>query len=77
MISFIEQEAQEKAAEIDTKVKHKFISFYLFIFIYVFIFWKAEEEFNIEKSNLVQKQRVKLIEFYEKKEKQIELQGKM
>lgn len=56
MISFIEQEAQEKAAEIDTK---------------------AEEEFNIEKSNLVQKQRVKLIEFYEKKEKQIELQGKI
>lgn len=48
MISFIEQEAQEKAAEIDTK---------------------AEEEFNIEKSRLVQQQRVKIMEFYEKKRK--------
>jgi len=56
MISFIEQEAQEKAAEIDTK---------------------AEEEFNIEKSRLVQQQRVKIMEFYEKKEKQIELQRKI
>jgi V-type H+-transporting ATPase subunit E len=56
MIAFIDQEAQEKAGEIEAK---------------------AEEEFNIEKSRLVQQQRVKIMEFYEKKEKQIELQRKM
>ena len=38
---------------------------------------KAEEEFNIEKSRLVSQQRVKIIEFYDKKEKQIELQRKI
>lgn len=35
---------------------------------------KAEEEFNIEKSRLVAQQRTKIIDYYEKKEKQIELQ---
>ena len=35
---------------------------------------KAEEEFNIEKSRLVSQQRVKILDYYEKKEKQIELQ---
>lgn len=35
---------------------------------------KAEEEFNIEKSRLVAQQRLKIIDFYDKKEKQIELQ---
>jgi V-type H+-transporting ATPase subunit E len=38
---------------------------------------KAEEEFNIEKSRLVSQQRVKIIEHYDKKEKQIELQRKI
>ncbi len=38
---------------------------------------QAEEEFNIEKGRLVQQQRVKIMEFYERKEKQIELQKKM
>jgi V-type H+-transporting ATPase subunit E len=38
---------------------------------------KAEEEFNIEKSRLVSQQRVKIIEYYDKKEKQIELQRKI
>jgi len=38
---------------------------------------KASEEFEIEKGRLVQEQRVKIIEFYEKKEKQVELQKKM
>uniref|UniRef100_H2MMF4 ATPase H+ transporting V1 subunit E1a n=1 Tax=Oryzias latipes TaxID=8090 RepID=H2MMF4_ORYLA len=33
---------------------------------------KAEEEFNIEKGRLVQTHRVKIMEFFEKKEKQIE-----
>uniref|UniRef100_A0A0K0DHN1 V-type proton ATPase subunit E n=1 Tax=Angiostrongylus cantonensis TaxID=6313 RepID=A0A0K0DHN1_ANGCA len=49
MMAFIEQEANEKAEEIDAK---------------------AEEEFNIEKGRLVQQQRQKIMEFYEKKEKQ-------
>ncbi|CAF0770140.1 unnamed protein product [Didymodactylos carnosus] len=38
---------------------------------------KAEEEFNIEKSRLVTQQRVKIMEYYDKKEKQIELQKKI
>ncbi|PAA57144.1 hypothetical protein BOX15_Mlig006708g1 [Macrostomum lignano] len=38
---------------------------------------KAEEEFNIEKSRLVQQERVKILEFYGKKEKQTELQKKI
>jgi V-type H+-transporting ATPase subunit E len=38
---------------------------------------KAEEEFQIEKSRLVQDQRVKIMEYYAKKEKQIELTKKI
>lgn len=38
---------------------------------------QAEEEFNIEKGRLVQTQRVKIMEYYEKKEKQIEQHKKM
>lgn len=56
MMDFIEQEATEKAEEIDAK---------------------AEEEFNIEKGRLVQQQRTKILEYYEKKEKQVELQRKI
>lgn len=56
MMAFIEQEANEKAEEIDAK---------------------AEEEFNIEKGRLVQQQRTKIMEHYEKKEKQVELQRKI
>lgn len=56
MMAFIEQEASEKAEEIDAK---------------------AEEEFNIEKGRLVQTQRVKIMEYYEKKEKQIEQHKKI
>lgn len=56
MMAFIEQEANEKAEEIDAK---------------------AEEEFNIEKGRLVQQQRLKLMEHFEKKEKEIELRRKI
>ncbi|KAI2808392.1 hypothetical protein RDWZM_005688 [Blomia tropicalis] len=56
MVAFIEQEANEKAEEIEAK---------------------AEEEFNIEKGRLVQEQRLKIIEFYEKKEKQVELKRRI
>ncbi|XP_008069880.1 V-type proton ATPase subunit E 2 [Carlito syrichta] len=56
MMAFIEQEANEKAEEIDAK---------------------AEEEFNIEKGRLVQTQRLKILEYYEKKEKQIEQQKRI
>ncbi|XP_072290862.1 V-type proton ATPase subunit E 1a [Eucyclogobius newberryi] len=38
---------------------------------------KAEEEFNIEKGRLVHTQRVKIMEYYEKKEKQIEQHKKI
>lgn len=56
MMAFIEQEANEKAEEIDAK---------------------AEEEFNLEKGRLVQHQRLKIMEYYERKEKSVELQKKM
>ena len=46
-------------------------------FIFAFDTSYAEEEFNIEKSRLVSQQRVKIIEYYDKKEKQIELQRKI
>uniref|UniRef100_A0A2K6QR66 ATPase H+ transporting V1 subunit E1 n=1 Tax=Rhinopithecus roxellana TaxID=61622 RepID=A0A2K6QR66_RHIRO len=38
---------------------------------------KVEEEFNIDKDWLVQAQRLKIMEYYEKKEKQIEQQKKI
>lgn len=38
---------------------------------------KAEEEFSIEKGRLVQTHRVKIMEYYEKKEKQIEQHKKI
>ncbi|KAK7080301.1 hypothetical protein SK128_016098 [Halocaridina rubra] len=56
MMAFIEQEADEKAEEIDAR---------------------AEEEFTIEKGRLVQQNRLKIIEFYDRKEKQVELQKKI
>nr|AAC52412.1 vacuolar adenosine triphosphatase subunit E [Mus musculus] len=37
---------------------------------------KAEEEFNIEKGRLLETQRLKIMEYYEKKEKQIRQQQK-
>lgn len=55
-MAFIEQEANEKAEEIDAK---------------------AEEEFNLEKGRLVQHQRLKIMDYYERKEKSVELQKKM
>ncbi|KAK4292527.1 hypothetical protein Pmani_020276 [Petrolisthes manimaculis] len=56
MMAFIEQEANEKAEEIDAR---------------------AEEEFTIEKGRLVQQNRLKIIEYYERKEKQVELNKKI
>ncbi len=53
------------------------ILFICSVFRYRLYFSQAEEEFNIEKGRLVQQQRVKIMEFYERKEKQIELQKKM
>ena len=53
MISFIKQEANEKAEEIETK---------------------AEEEFQIEKGRIVQSQRHKIQEYFEKKEKSLNQQ---
>ncbi|ESO08494.1 hypothetical protein HELRODRAFT_169350 [Helobdella robusta] len=41
------------------------------------IITKAEEEFNIEKSSIVNTQRVKIMEFYQKKQKQTELNKKI
>ena len=43
----------------------------------ILISFQAEEEFNIEKGRLVQQERLKIMNFFEKKEKQVELQKKM
>lgn len=56
MMAFIDEEANEKAEEIDTK---------------------AEEEFNIEKSRLFQEQKIKIMDYFDKKEKQVELQRRI
>lgn len=56
MISFIDQEADEKVDEINAK---------------------ADEEFEIEKGRLVQQQRQKIINFYERKAKQLEQQKRV
>jgi len=56
MMAFIDNEAKEKAEEIEAK---------------------AEEEFNIEKGRLVQQERLKVMSYYEKREKQIDLQRKI
>lgn len=56
MVAFIDQEANEKASEIEAK---------------------AQEEFAIEKDNLVNQHKQKILQYYQKKEKQIELQRKI
>ncbi|KAA0183887.1 Atp6v1e [Hyalella azteca] len=56
MMAFIEQEANEKAEEIEAR---------------------AEEEFTIEKGRLVQQNRIKINEFYDRKEKNVEMQRKI
>jgi len=56
MMAFIEQEANEKAEEIEAR---------------------AEEEFTIEKGRLVQQNRVKINDFYDRKEKNVEMQRKI
>lgn len=56
MVSFIQQEAIEKANEINAR---------------------AQEEFSIEKGNLVQQEKLKINANFEKKMKQIEVQRKM
>lgn len=56
MMAFIQQEAKEKAEEIEAK---------------------AEEEFIIEKNRLIHQERIKVMGYYEKKEKQIDLQRKI
>lgn len=56
MMAFIEQEANEKAEEIDAR---------------------AEEEFTIEKGRLVQQNRVKINDFFDRKEKNVEMQRKI
>ena len=38
---------------------------------------QAEEEFNIEKGRLLQNEKRKVANFFERKEKQLELQKKM
>ncbi|KAK3603528.1 hypothetical protein CHS0354_027945 [Potamilus streckersoni] len=41
------------------------------------LYAKAEEDFNLEKDRLLQQQRVKIMEYYNKKEKQVELRKKI
>lgn len=82
MMAFIEQEANEKVEEIDAKVTEALLPVSL-VFCHSDHWFnessltQAEEEFNIEKGRLVQTQRLKIMEYYEKKEKQIEQHKKM
>lgn len=87
MMAFIEQEAKEKVEEIDAKVIEACLSVCQSV-LWFLLQWpvtglvipiclQAEEEFNIEKGRLVQTHRVKIMEYYEKKEKQIEQHKKM
>ena len=39
--------------------------------------FQAEEEFNIEKGRLLQTEKLKIDNYYDRKEKQVELQRKM
>lgn len=84
MMAFIEQEANEKVEEIDAKVcwMREILKLLIFnvnycSFIVIIFCLQAEEEFNIEKGRLVQEQRLKIMEYFDKKEKQVELQRKM
>ena len=76
MIAFIKNESQEKVEEIYAKVGQKKCFFFFENFI---TFWgfQADEEFQIEKGRLVNQQRVKIIDFYTKKEKQLEQQKRL
>jgi V-type H+-transporting ATPase subunit E len=56
MVSFMEQEAAEKANEIAVK---------------------AEEDFNIEKGRLVQQEKRKIMDQYEKRQKQVDIQRRI
>lgn len=89
-MAFIEQEAKEKVEEISAKVivvcppvmwfsASSLLNWLIvdFLMCHSLCFSQAEEEFNIEKGRLVQTQRVKIMEYYEKKEKQIEQHKKM
>lgn len=38
---------------------------------------QAEEDFNIEKGRLVQQEKLKIMQQYERKEKQVEVERKM
>ena len=55
---------------------HSVIKWFVFKTTVDFVF-QAEEEFQIEKGRLVQQQRLKIMDYYERKEKNLELQKKM
>ena len=47
-------------------------------FVYTYtLFLQAEEEFNIERGRLFQQEKLKIMSYFERKEKQIEMQRKM
>lgn len=71
MMAFIEQEANEKAEEIDAKAEEEFNM------EKVWVLFKNYSEIFGFKGRLVQQQRQKIMEYYEKKEKQVELQRKI
>ena len=41
------------------------------------VIFQAEEEFNIERGRLFQQEKLKIMSYFERKEKQIEMQRKM
>lgn len=72
-MAFIEQEANEKAEEIDAKAEEEFNIEKVFIGHHWF---KVLTIVSLQ-GRLVQEQRMKILDFYDRKEKQVELQRKM
>jgi len=82
MVRFIRQEAEEKANEISVSAEEvsSFRHFLLFRFKFMLlngIVLFLLQEFNIEKLQLVEADKKKIRQEYERKERQVEIRKKM
>jgi V-type H+-transporting ATPase subunit E len=82
MVRFIRQEAEEKANEISVSAEEvrpiplrlRIWTVCLYFYVIVFFSW---QEFNIEKLQLVEAEKKKIRQEYERKQKQVEVRKKM
>lgn len=83
MVRFIRQESEEKANEISVSAEEvtSFLSFfYRFSHrssLWIVIVFMFMQEFNIEKQQLVEAEKKKIRQEYERKERQVEIRKKM